>query len=320
MVTAAENGHEIMKMRKPVLATLAAYLFTTTGVGAWGVTAHRAISRVAVATLPADVPAFLVRQIDWIAVRSTTPDTWRDASEPFLKIEEDPNHGWFMEQFAFMKTIPRSRYDFVLAVYDEQRRLAATDPARAALTNVRWTGTLPYAAAETYERLKVAFRNWRQVSKDSREAAFIELDAAFYVGWLSHYIADGAMPLHTSIHHDGWQGDNPNGYTRDPSIHWRFESEFVDQIGLKDADIRPRVAAPTRRPDAFDAVLDHLNRSHTRVEQVYALDRAGALTDASNRDAKALVVTCTGDAATLLRDLIYTAWLASGEKGVGDRE
>jgi len=42
------------------------------------------------------------------------PDTWRGASEPYSKIFEDPNHGWFKEQFAFLETIPRSRYEFVL--------------------------------------------------------------------------------------------------------------------------------------------------------------------------------------------------------------
>ena len=199
-------------------------------VDAWGPTAHRVISRVAVNRLPDDVPGFVKRQIDWIGVRSVTPDSWRGASEPFVKIDEDPNHGWFMEQFAFMTTIPRSRYEFVLALYDEYKRLEHTDPDRAALMNVRWTGTLPYAAVETYERLKVAFRAWREAQRQRQDTAFIELDAAFYVGWLSHYVADGAMPLHTSIHHDGWSGDNPKRYTRDGSIHLRFESAYVDQL------------------------------------------------------------------------------------------
>jgi hypothetical protein len=63
-----------------------------------------------------------------------------------------------MEQFAFVQPIPRSRYEFVFALHSEFLRLGSVDPDRAALTNVRWTGTLPYAAVETYERLKVAFR------------------------------------------------------------------------------------------------------------------------------------------------------------------
>ena len=282
-------------------------------VGAWGMTAHRAISRAAVRTLPSDVPPFLARQIDWIGERSITPDSWRSASEPFAKIEEDPNHGWFMEQFAFMHPIPRSRYEFVVGLHNEYLRLVSTDPGRAALTNVRWTGTLPYAAAETYERLKVAFRSWRDLQRTGADSRFIELDAAFYAGWLSHYVADGAMPLHTSIHHDGWQGANPRGYTTEASIHSRFETLFVDRMELGESDVISLLPQARRLADPFTAVLEHLGRSHTRVERVYQLDRSGAYEDAHNQEARALVLSCASDAAALLRDLIYTAWLTSGD-------
>ena len=36
-------------------------------------------------------------------------------------------------------------------------------------------------------------------------------DIAFYMGWVGHYVADAAQPLHNSIHHDGWSGANPKG-------------------------------------------------------------------------------------------------------------
>jgi hypothetical protein len=283
----------------------------STPLGAWGVTAHRVINRVAVRALPADVPAFVARQIDWIGERSITPDSWRLASEPFLKIDEDPNHGWFREQFAFMRDIPRSRYEFVLALFDEFLRLKATDPPRAALTNVRWTGTLPYAAVETYERIKVAMRGYRAAVANKQPTQYIEMDAAFYIGWLGHYTGDGAMPLHTSIHHDGWQGANPNGYTTEPRVHGRFESQFVDAIALQEGDISARIAPAKQLADPFTAILEHLDRSHTRVERVYQLDKAGAYQDKTNAEARELVYTCTAEAATLLRDLVYTAWLES---------
>ena len=34
-------------------------------------------------------------------------------------------------------------------------------------------------------------------------------DIAFYMGWVGHYVADAAQPLHNSMHHDGWSGANP---------------------------------------------------------------------------------------------------------------
>src|SRR6185369_841082 len=116
-------------------------------------------------------------------------------------------------------------------------------------------------AVETYERIQAAMRQYRAAPEP-----FIELDIAFYAGWLGHYIADGAMPLHTSVHHDGWQGANPRGYTTDPRVHGRFESQFVDLIGFGASDLEGRIPAPRRLPDPFDAILEHLARSHTRVE------------------------------------------------------
>ena len=100
------------------------------------------------------------------------------------------------------------------ALYDEYVRIREKDPDRAALTNVRWTGTLPYAAMENYDRMKSAMRAYRSLSANSstesqKDAKYLAQDIAFYMGWLGHYTADGAQPLHDTIHHDGWQGPNP---------------------------------------------------------------------------------------------------------------
>ncbi|MEJ8629977.1 hypothetical protein P0F65_09500 [Sphingomonas sp. I4] len=72
-----------------------------------------------------------------------------------------------------------------------------------------------------------------------------EQHCAFQTIRLGHYIGDGSQPLHNSVNSDGWRGPNPNGYTRDRSIHGRFESGFVDAIGLTPADIMPRIG-PSR--------------------------------------------------------------------------
>ena len=301
-------------MRRLTVIVLLTVAALPASLSAWGVAGHRVVSRAAIQALPADVPAFLARQIDWIGSRSVLADSWRGPTEPFAKESEDPNHVWYTEQFAFLRQIPRSRNEFILAVYDEHLRLKASDPAKAALTNIHYTGTLPYAATEGYERLKVVFRTWRELRAQKQDTTFIEQDAAFYLGWLSHYIADAAQPLHSSVHHDGWVGTNPKNYTRDGAIHWQFENTFVDLIGLKDGDIQARIpASATRVADPFTAVLQHIDKAHTRVERVYQLEARKAYTDASNQDARELVYLCTADAATVLRDLIYTAWVSSGD-------
>jgi hypothetical protein len=114
------------------------------------------------------------------------------------------------------------------------------------------------------------------------------------------------------VEYDGWIGDNPKGYTREPGIHWKFENTFVDAMDLSDRDIQARIPPnATRVADPFTAMLDHLARSHARVEQIYALEQRKALDSRDSREARELVYTCTSDAATLVRNLVYTAWVTS---------
>ena len=286
--------------------------------GAWGPRGHQNANRAAVRALPADVPVFLREYEDWIAKTGPLPDSWRLVSEPYSRIFEDPNHGWFKEQFAFMTAIPRSRYEFVLRLYDEYLRIREKDPERAALTNVRWTGTLPYAAMENYDRMKSAMRLYRRSIADSsaesqKDARFLAQDIAFYMGWMGHYTADGAQPLHDTIHHDGWQGPNPKGYTTDARIHGRFESSFVDLIQLTDSDLAPLMEKPKLLPDPFASILAHLDEASTHVEELYALDKAGAFADKSSEPAARLARSQLAKAAALLRDLTDTAWAESGK-------
>lgn len=298
-------------MRLPALLA-AALLLAPAPALAWGQRAHAAIDRAALAALPADGPLFLRRYADTIADSATLPDTWRAVSEPFSKIEEDPNHGWFREQFAFLHPIPRSRYAFVIALYREHERLKTGDPARAARTNVRWTGTLPYAAMESYGRLVVAMRAVRAAGADPRAAELAERQAADQVVLLGHYIGDGAQPMHDSIHHDGWVGDNPNGYTRDRGVHGRFESGFVDLIGLSERDLAPHVAPLGHvAGDLFDAVLAYLDVAGSKVELTYQLEKRGRFADPKDAAVRALVLERAASGAAMLRDMIARAWRES---------
>ena len=242
-------------MRRMLWLIVAVVALVPVGTRAWGVRAHTWINRVAVQAIPADGPVFLKAHEDWIAYLSVIPDAWRRPSEPFLKMLEDPNHGWFKEQFAFMTEIPRSRYEFVLKLYDEQRRLAAAGDPAATLTNVRWTGTMAYAAVEGYERMLTGMRHYRDAKAKNEDTRFIEQEIAFYMGWTGHYTADGAQPLHDTIHHDGWQGANPKGYTTNPQVHGLFETRFVDLMKLEGADLLPKVPAARVLTDSKNEAL-----------------------------------------------------------------
>src|SRR5262249_21293987 len=159
--------------------------------------------------------------------------------------DEAPNHLWLMERLpaAIANALPPSRLDFARLVPDVTR-----------------TGTLPYGIVETYQRLEVAFGIWRARRAARPNTFVIELDAAFYAGWLGHYVGDGGMPLHTSENHEGWIGPNPKGYTTDHSIHPRFEREFVTVIGLTEADVARHMGPAKNVADPVREVLAYLDR------------------------------------------------------------
>jgi hypothetical protein len=297
---------------KRIFAT-AMWIAAVMVTGGWGVRGHMTANRAAVDGIPADGPVFLREFREWIGATGPLPDAWRLTPEPYSKIFEDPNHGWFKEQFAFMLEIPRNRYEFVIRLYDQYLKLKGTDKENAQLTNVRWTGTLPYAAMENYDRMKSAMRAYRAAPEGSVERRYFAQDIAFYMGWMGHYTADGAQPLHDTIHHDGWLGPNPKDYTRDPRVHGRFETQFVDLIELKESDLTPQVSAPQVLADPFAAIVAHLDDAYSHVEEVYQLDKRGAFVQKDDKQARDLVIRQLARAGSLLRDLTYTAWMESAK-------
>lgn len=281
---------------------------------AWGNTAHAAINRAALEQLPENGPLFLRDHDDFIGGLASLPDTWRYPSEPFSKIDEDPNHGWFREQLSFMKTKPRSRYEFVIALLNEQRRIQDKKSEAALRTNVRWTGTMPYAIMEAYGRLVSGMRWHRRLAAKGEDTRLIDQALSYDVVRIGHYVGDGAQPLHTSIHSDGWRGDNPQGFTTDRQIHSRFETVFVDLIGLTEQQVAANVSPLARQTgDLFDEVLAYLEDSASNMERVYQLDKQSAFATPDSTAGRALVYARTGSGAAMLRDLLSRAWTESAQ-------
>lgn len=310
--------------RYVTLALAACSLLSAGPAWAWGHQAHDAIDRAALAAIPDDGPVFLRDQADFIATSSTIPDEWRSQSEPFGKMEEDPNHGWFRETFAFMTVIPRSRWEFVLALADENRRVARIDPEAASHINVREAGVLAYAAMEQYDHLVSDMRLLRdaRAAGKAKDAHYLEQICAYDTIRLAHYIGDGAQPLHVSVNHNGWLGANPAGYTTDPEVHARFETDLIKAMALTAEDVRHDMASLGReKGDVFDLILTYLGQSGDRMERVYQLDQRGAFKDATSAPARALVHERVGAGASMLRDLICRAWDEARQhppRGAGD--
>jgi len=305
-------------------------------LAAWGIRGHTVANLAAVEGIPQDGPAFLRSQKAYIGHLGTIPDTWRSPSEPYLRISEDANHGWYTEGFDFIPDPPHSRTEFTLRVYDEYLKTKSKDPERAKLLNIRYTGLQAYSIIEGYERMKAGMRLYRAASNpdpsDRRNPAtayaaisnlfrdpsqvkqMLAGDIAFYMGWVGHYVADAAQPLHNSIHHDGWSGANPKGYSRDPEIHGRFETQYVDLIGVTEEDLTKYMRKePRHLDDVWKAVLNHSLEARELTEDVYRLDLRDAFAKKDDAEARELVCKRLAAGAGFLRDLAYTAWIESAE-------
>jgi hypothetical protein len=322
-------------MNKRLIALVSLALVNAQSLNAWGVRGHTVANLAAVEGIPQDGPVFLRSQEAYIGHLGTIPDTWRGYSEPYLRISEDANHGWYTEQFDFIPVPPRSRTEFVLKVYDQYLKVKASDPNRAKLINIRYTGTQAYSIMEGYERIKAGMRLYRAVDNPAqspanlatlfarisplfRDAAQVKqmlaTDIAFYMGWVGHYVADAAQPLHNSRHHDGWSGPNPKGYTRDTEVHGRFESQYVDLIEVTAPDVVKFMRKDARHLDnVWQAVLDHSLEARDSVEDVYRADLRGALTRKDDTEAREIVYKRLASGAGFLRDLAYTAWIESAK-------
>jgi hypothetical protein len=277
---------------------------------AWGMDGHMMINRLAGANLPADVPAFLrsPAALDALEYYGPEPDRWRSPSEPELNAAQAPEHFIDLEWADLAGPLPRRRYDYIRALAVAQAKYPDM-----VLTPDK-VGLQPYVTTEVYERLQSAFRDYRALVAAKQDTKPSEAEIVFLAGWLGHYVADGSMPLHTSIQYNGWVGPNPNGYTAEHHIHALFESEFV-HANVKAAEVAPLVAAskPALLGDVFNDYMAYLRHSNTLVEHTYQLEKAGAFAGAGTPEGKAFVDRQLAAGAVELRNMIYTAWIKSAE-------
>jgi hypothetical protein len=298
-----------MKGSFRVLSLLVAFLFLYHPfLFGWGSEGHVYVNQVAAQKIPATMPAFLKAAVPRIAYLGLEPDRWRERSEATLKNAQEPDHYIDLELLAGFGDLPRGRYQF----YDLlcAKRAAIKTSSDALLPEK--IGLQPYAAIEVYDRLKVAFREFRRLRAANQPTEAVEQNIVFYAGWLGHYVADGSQPLHTTIHFDGWKGLNPNGYRTRPGIHKEFETDFVARnLGPKDfADL---VEAPVRLTDPFEDYMRYLRNSNALVEKVYQLEKAGGFEGAGSPEALKFTEERLAAGSQMLLNLWYTAWLESAE-------
>ena len=267
---------------------------------AWGNEGHRIINHLAAVNLPADVPAFLrtygaAAEVEYLGPE---PDRWRSPAEPELSAVQAPEHFIDLELADALGPLPKRRFDFEAAVFASGQR-----PEKI--------GLQPWEATEVWERLKAALREYRQLSAANRDTREVEQAAIFYVGWLGHYVGDAAQPLHTTVQYNGWTGPNPNGYTTEHKIHWKFEGPFVG-ANLHEGDVQPRLTPlDPIAGDVFGDYVSYLRHSAKLVEKVYQLEKVGGFDGAGTQESRDFTAERLAAGASKLRDMIYSAWMQS---------
>ena len=268
--------------------------------GAWDYEGHRIVNQLALASLPSDFPAFVhtPTAAERIAFLAGEPDRWRNVSDLPLRNENNPDHYLDLEQLGWAGLDPASvsplRYEFARqfaagrAAHPD--KFPPIDPAKNADHTREWPGFLPWTITEYFGRLKSAFsylKAFETGGGTATEIANAQYNIVYQMGVMGHFVGDGAQPLHVTVHHHGWEGDNPHGYTTDPKFHAWIDGGFIARASLRFSDVASRARSAKVLPagpmagegaDAmFAEVMRYLRTQSGRVVPLYELEKAGKL-------------------------------------------
>jgi hypothetical protein len=289
-----------MKFRSLIVA---AGLITglTSTVRAWDYEGHRLVNQVALASLPNDFPAFVrtAENAERIAFLAGEADRWRNATaDAPLQHENGMDHYLDLEELGMagltLDQVSSFRFEFALqfaagrAAHPDS--FPAIDQAKNYDRSREWPGFAPWAIAENFGKLRSGFsylKVYRELGTPE-EIANAERNIVYIMGVMGHYVGDSAQPLHTTVHHHGWVGPNPNGYSTWTGIHAWIDGGLIGKAGIKFPELAPRVTpaeplslAPRadHRDPMFVLVLSYFAEQNKLVEPLYQLHKAGKLGD-----------------------------------------
>ena len=322
-------------MKTNRLAVTVALSAFTLNIGAWDYDGHHSINELALASLPKDFGGFTLTPVlkHRIAFLGGEPDRWRNVSDLPLKHVNGPDHYIDLEELKSYdlapETLPLMRYDFAADIARARmahpERFPAIDPEKDADHTRELSGFLPWAITENYEKLKSCFsylKAFQRYGGTREEIANAQANAVYVMGVMGHYVGDGAQPLHTTIHHHGWVGDNPRGYTTNAAIHAWIDGGYFRQTGGIKVEALVAKVHPAERianadtPDGmFRAVVAYLNEQHKLVEPLYQLEKDGKLTGEAGKgmEGRPFLEGQLVNAGDMLGSIWYTAWLEAPE-------
>ena len=326
-----------MHLFRPAAAAALVSVISTSSALAWDYEGHRMVNQIALAALPVDFPGFVKtpEAAERIAFLAGEPDRWRSTPDLPLKHCASPDHYLDFEQIAMAGLDPKKvspmRYVFALDFaagrkahisdfepINEEKNTAHTD---------EWPGFVPWAITEQYAKLKAGFSYLKayEALGTPEEVANAKANIIYVMGTMGHYVGDTSQPLHMTIHHNGWVGPNPKNYTKWSGFHAWIDGGFIAKSGIT-AEEMVKLAKPadawTLAPVAgkgtdpmFDKVMEYATAQHPYVEEIYALEKAGAFKSegaANSVEGKKFIEARLLTGGQALASIWMTAWKQSG--------
>lgn len=310
------------------LATLATA--TVGGSRAWDYEGHRLINQLALETLPANYPAFTRTPTarERIGFLAGEADRWRNTTDLALRHCNGPDHYFDFEPLVAAKIeisqLSQFRYEFAVQFANlrskNPRDFPVIDPLKDSDRTKALIGFLPWTIAEYQGRLKSAFSYLKEyeLAGTPEEAANARENIIYIMGVMGHFVGDATQPLHTTHHHHGWFGANPNNYSTNYSIHAWIDGGYLQQFGMDAARLRPKLRPATSvggpnnaaSVNLFPTIVRFLHEQFQQVEPLYQLEKAGKLSGRRERSQEGHDFM-TGQllrASQMLGDLWLTAW------------
>lgn len=314
-----------MRKLSRILAVLSSIGLAASAALGWSAHGHRTITYLALDGMPSESPEWMrdasIR--NRIADQANEPDRWRGMQIPAIGHETYMDHYIDvedLEQFGLtIDTVSPFRYEYMrdmaVALHVHPENAKPYDATKDDDKTKQWPGFLPHAITEEYNKLKLSFNTYRILVALNDPARADQLVMARenciqHMGLLSHYVGDAAQPLHTTTHHHGWVGDNPNKYTADRGIHAYIDGTIVDLHQFTVDSLRPlmKYDAKVDAADPWKDTVTYIKRSHARVEPLYVMQRDKKLTEP---EGKQFIAECLTDAAAQLSALYAAAWTSS---------
>lgn len=331
-------------MKKFVL--LAGFCVCARTLLAWDYEGHRLVNQLALASLPKDFPSFALapEAQERIAFLSGEPDRWRNTPNLELRHANGPDHYIDLEEIALYdlkpETLPPLRYDFMAQIARARAahpdRFPPIDPNRNSDHTRELCGFLPWTMTEYYAKLKSEFSYliaFQEAGGTPDEIANAQANIVYTMGVMGHFYGDASQPLHTTIHFNGWVGDNPQHYTTDHTFHQWIDGGYIAKVNISGdlgdmkKQIRPaqlftlngQPAEPSR---IFPAVVAFIVDQNKLVEPLYKLEHDHMLTGTNEvgMQGKPFIEGQLVKAGQFLGDIWYSAWQQAPEDEYLERD